>query len=185
MKSKATKNTKRTDGAGTPTLPSTEVAKPTPAGKAIKTAKTAMTLAKAHLARESKKHGGRWQWVEFPGPKGRESAGIVDILAIRKRWETTDLPGDEVLKHLDIFDIMLIQVKGGGAGMPTDQDIARMERVADLYRIDKILLYQWNEKKKAGTGYYVLNRETHEFGLLVKDGKDVFGKQLSSSRKKS
>ena len=111
-----------------------------------------MTLAKAHLARESKKHGGRWQWVEFPGPKGRESAGIVDILAIRKRWETTDLPGDEVLKHLDIFDIMLIQVKGGGAGMPTDQDIARMERVADLYRIDKILLYQWNVKKKAGTG---------------------------------
>ena len=189
MTSKAAKNTKPTDGAGSPGLPSTAVAKPTrgqeAAVKAIKTAKTAMTLAKAHLARESKKHGGRWQWVEFSGPQGRESAGIVDILAIRKRWETTDLPGDEVLKHLDIFDIMLIQVKGGGAGMPTDQDIARMERVADLYRIDKILLYQWNVKKKAATGYYVLNRETHKFGLLVEDGKEIFGKQLPSSRTKS
>lgn len=152
---------------------------------AIKTAKTAMTLAKAHLARESKKHGGRWQWVEFPGPNGRESAGIVDILAIRKRWKTSDLPEDEVLKHLDIFDIMLIQVKGGGAGMPTPIDIARMERVAAIYQIDRILLYQWNEKKKAGTGYRVLNRDTHEFGPVIQEGKDVFGKQLPSLRSKS
>ena len=61
----------------------TEKAEPTKmqvaAGKAIKTAKTATTLAKAHLARESNKHGGRWHWVDFPGPNGRESAGIVDI----------------------------------------------------------------------------------------------------------
>lgn len=189
MKSKATKNTKLIDGAGSAELLSTAVLELKPGQKAKiianKTAKTAMTLAKAHLARESKKHGGRWQWVEFPGPQGFESAGIVDILAIRKRWETTDLPGDEVLKHLDIFDIMLIQVKGGGAGMPTDQDIARMERVADLYRIDKILLYQWNVKKKAETGYYVLNRETHEFDLSVKAGKDVFGKHLPPSKTKS
>ena len=189
MTSKVSKNKKSTIAVESILPSSTEKVEPTKGQKAailaIKTAKTAMTLAKAHLARESKKHGGRWQWVEFPGPKGRESAGIVDILAIRKRWETTDLPGDEVLKHLDIFDIMLIQVKDGGAGMPTDQDIARMERVADLYRIDKILLYQWNVKKKAGTGYYVLNRETHKFGLLVEDGKDVFGKQLPSSKAKS
>lgn len=42
---------------------------------AIDTAKKATALAKAHLIRESRKHGGRWQWVDFPGPKGRESAG--------------------------------------------------------------------------------------------------------------
>lgn len=35
---------------------------------AIDTAKKATALAKAHLIRESRKHGGRWQWVDFPGP---------------------------------------------------------------------------------------------------------------------
>lgn len=145
------------------------------AEKAIKVAKMAMTLAKAHLARESKKHGGRWQWVEFPGPKGRESAGIVDILAIRKRWEKTGAPEDGVLKHLDVFDIMLIQVKGGGALMPNANDIARMERVADHYSIDKILLYGWNIKKKTETGFRVLDRETHQFGPVVQDSKEIFG----------
>jgi len=68
-------------------------------------------------------------------------------------------------------------------GSTTDQDIARMERVADLYRIDKVLLYQWNVKKKTETGYRLLNRENHGFGPLVKDGKDVFGKQLPSLAK--
>lgn len=145
------------------------------AKKAIKVAKMAMTLAKAHLARESKKHKGRWQWVEFSGPKGRESAGIVDILAIRKRWEKTGAPEDGVLKHLDVFDIMLIQVKGGGALMPDANDVSRMERVADHYRIDKILLYGWNIKKKTETGFRLLDRETHQFGPVVRDGKEIFG----------
>ena len=143
--------------------------------KTIKTAKTAITLAKAHLIRESRKHGGRWQWVDFPGPKGRESAGIADILAIRKRWDVSGLPEDQVLKHLDVFDIMLIQVKGGRAPMPTATDVARMERVADLYQIDKVLLYQWNDKKKTETGYRVLDRESHEFGPVVTDSKELFG----------
>ncbi|PKO70231.1 MAG: hypothetical protein CVU22_02515 [Betaproteobacteria bacterium HGW-Betaproteobacteria-16] len=142
---------------------------------AIKTAALATALAKAHLIRESRKHGGRWQWVDFPGPKGRESAGIVDILAIRKRWDVSGMPEDVVLKHLDVFDIMLIQVKGGRAKMPSAADIARMERVADLYRIDKVLLYQWNDQKKTETGYRVLDRESHEFGPVVRDSKGLFG----------
>ncbi len=142
---------------------------------AIKTAGVATALAKAHLIRESRKHGGRWQWVDFPGPKGRESAGIVDILAIRKRWDVSGMPKDEVLKHLDVFDIMLIQVKGGRAKMPSAADISRMERVADLYRIDKVLLYQWNDQKKTETGYRVLDRESHEFGPVVRDSKGLFG----------
>lgn len=148
------------------------------AGKAIKTAKTATTLAKAHLARESNKHGGRWQWVDFLGPKGRESAGIVDILAIRKRWKLSAGPEFEKLKHLDLFDIMLIQVKGGSAAMPTADDIARMEVVADHYNACNVLLYQWNEKDKQSTGFRVLNRDTHQFGDLVTDGSTVFGKVL-------
>lgn len=145
---------------------------------AIKVAKTATTLAKAHLIRESNKHGGRWQWVDFPGPNGRESAGIVDILAIRKKWAVPAAPEFKNLKHLDLFDIMLIQVKGGGAPMPTAEDVARMEAVADHYNACAVLLYQWNEKKKQDTGFRVLNRVTHQFGDLVIDGSAVFGKVL-------
>ena len=148
------------------------------AAKAIKTAKTATTLAKAHLARESNKHGGRWQWVDFPGPEGRESAGIVDILAIRKRWNLSSDLELQKLRHLDLFDIMLIQVKGGSAPMPTADDITRMELVADHYNACNVLLYQWNEKDKKATGFRVLNRETHQFGELVTDGSTVFGKVL-------
>ncbi|WP_382223192.1 hypothetical protein [Hydrogenophaga atypica] len=148
------------------------------AKKAIKTAKTAMTLAKAHLARESNKHGGRWQWVDFPGPNGRESAGIVDILAVRKKWDL--LPGAEFqkLKHLDLFDFMLIQVKGGSAPMPTADNIERLELVADHYNACTVLLYQWSENAKQATGFRVLNRGTHQFGELVTDGSTVFGKVL-------
>jgi hypothetical protein len=150
------------------------------AAGAIDTAKKATALAKAHLIRESRKHGGRWQWVDFPGPNGRESAGIVDILAIRKRWDLSEEPEDADLKHLDLLDIMLIQVKGGAAKTPSAEDIARMERVADRYHIGKVLLYQWNTKKKAETGYRILNRETHEFGPLVTDSKELFGKKWTS-----
>ena len=48
--------------------------------KSEATWKMANTLAKALAKRSSK----RWQFVDFLGPKGRESAGVVDILAIRK-----------------------------------------------------------------------------------------------------
>lgn len=149
------------------------------AQKAIKTAKTATTLAKAHLKRESNKHDGRWQWVDFPGPKGRESAGIVDILAIRKKWDVPVTEEFKNLKHLDIFDIMLIQVKGGSAPMPTADDIVRMEVVADHYHACNVLLYQWNEKNKQATGFRVLNRDAHQFGELITDGSAVFGKVLA------
>lgn len=145
--------------------------------KAIQTAKTATILAKAHLSRESRKYCGRWQWVDFLGENGRESAGIVDILAIRKRWEISRVPEDSVLKHLDLFDIMLIQVKGGSAKTPSASDIARMEHVADHYRIEKVLLYQWNETKKTDTGFRILNRETSMFGPVVKNGSEIFGKK--------
>ncbi len=145
----------------------------------MRTAKTATTLAKAHLKRESNKHKGRWQWVDFLGPNGRESAGIVDILAIRKKWDVPAQAEFKNLKHLDLFDIMLIQVKGGSAPMPTVDDISRMEEVADHYHACNVLLYQWNTKKKHLTGFRVLNRDTHQFGELITDGSAVFGKVLA------
>lgn len=64
----------------------------TPA-KVIRTAKWATTMTKWRVGFETggKRLGSvkvkptrRWQLVDFPGPAGRESAGIVHLMAIRK-----------------------------------------------------------------------------------------------------
>jgi hypothetical protein len=112
------------------------------------TGKMANTLAKALAKRFSK----RWQFVDFLGPHGRESAGIVDIVAIRKSGEKPKAPG---LKRLDLFDILLIQVKGGSAAKPNDKDIARLRGVSKYYHAKGVVLFQWKKKKQ--TGFSVLN----------------------------
>jgi hypothetical protein len=61
----------------------------------------------------------RWQLVSFPGPAGRESAGIVDLMAIRKNHATPN----GAFKRGDLFEIILIQIKGGGARRPKMDDI--------------------------------------------------------------
>ncbi len=144
--------------------------------KDIEPSKNIAVRAKAHFIRESRKHGSRWQWVHFPPPKSGESAGIAEILAVRKRYEVLSNHQGAVLKRLDALDILLINLRDHGAEMPSPEDIARMERVADLYRIGKVLLYQWNEREKTETGYRILNRETHRFGLVVRDSKELFFK---------
>lgn len=89
------------------------------ARRAQMTGKMANTLAKA-LA---KRYAYRWQFIDFLGPNKRESAGIVDILAIRKSSRT---PLPEGLKKLDAFDLQIIQVKGGKALRPSPAEILRM-----------------------------------------------------------
>jgi hypothetical protein len=105
------------------------------------TGKMANTLAKA-LA---KRYSHRWKFVDFRGPNGQESAGIVDIIAIRK---SSSVPSYPVLKKLDLFDIMLIQVKGGTARNPTAEEEQRLRVVADKYDADAIVLFRWNKEKK-------------------------------------
>ena len=112
------------------------------ARRAQVTGKMANTLAKA-LAR---RFGGRWQFVDFHGPKGYESAGIVDIVAIRKCGKQPDVPG---LKKLDLFDIQLIQVKGGSAPRPGPEDIARLRAVKAYYRATRVVLYEWVGGKRS------------------------------------
>jgi hypothetical protein len=112
------------------------------AEKAHTTGKMANTLAKALATRFSE----RWQFIDFRGPKGRESAGIVDILAIRKCGRLPTVPG---LKRLDLFDIQLIQVKGGSAQLPTKDEIARLRVVQEHYRADRVILFQWVKGKMA------------------------------------
>jgi len=85
----------------------------TPAQKARLTAKWATTMTRWHIGFviNGKRLGSakvkpirRWQLVGFPGPGGQESAGIVDLLAIRKNHKAWAVgPGTTILSILD-FD---------------------------------------------------------------------------------
>jgi hypothetical protein len=108
--------------------------------KARHTGRMANTLAKALAQRSAH----RWRFVDFRGPNGDESGGIVDIVAIRKSSKAPDAG----LKKLDLFDVTLIQVKGGTAKNPTADDIARLKLVRDRYCAQAIVLFAWNKDKK-------------------------------------
>ena len=106
--------------------------------KAIRTAKWATTMTRWHIGfvTNGKRLGSakvkptrRWQLVGFPGPGGRESAGIVDLLAIRKNHQKPKAP----FKRGDLFEIVLIQIKGGGAKRPDKSEIKRLRDVAKHY----------------------------------------------------
>jgi len=108
--------------------------------KAHATAMLATVLTKEKI----RKSGKRWQLVEFTGPEGRESAGIVDLLAIRKdhRQNTDFNPGD-------LFEIIIIQIKGGNPPKrPTREDIVRMKIVAEEYYAKNIILAEWKPGEK-------------------------------------
>jgi hypothetical protein len=109
--------------------------------KARRTGKMANTLAKALANR----YAYRWRFVDFRGPNGEESAGIVDIVAIRKSGKAPSIIG---LKKLDLLDIIIIQVKGGTAKDPTADDIARLKLVGKQYNAQAIVLFTWSKEKK-------------------------------------
>jgi hypothetical protein len=112
------------------------------ASKAQETGKMANTLAKALAMRFAK----RWRFIDFLGPKGRESAGIVDILAVRK-WGKD--PGVKGLKKLDLFEFQIIQVKGGSAPLPTKDEINRLRLVQKRYGAKRVILFEWVKDKRA------------------------------------
>lgn len=126
------------------------------AAKAIQTWKMANTLAKALAKRYSK----RWQFIDFLGSKGREAAGIVDILAIRKSGKKPPIDG---LKRLDLFEILVTQVKGGSAPLPNDDEIARLRIVADYYHAQNVILFQWKKGIGTETGYKILHTTRNEW----------------------
>jgi len=107
-----------------------------PPEKAHRTGQSAKRMTKWLITYTSK--GSKpWQIVSFEGPKGRESRGIVDLLAIRKDHRE---PKDETLKAGDLFEIILIQVKGGSSRRPTKDDIKRLKEVAKRYDAKDIIL---------------------------------------------
>ena len=80
--------------------------------KASRSGKWAITMTKWLITKAKGKT--TWQLVTFCGPKGGESVGIVDLVAIRKNHNRTT----NGLKRGDLFEIMLIQVKGGKSAGP-------------------------------------------------------------------
>ena len=133
--------------------------------------KMANTLAKA-LA---KRYSDRWQFIDFLGPAGHESAGVVDILAIRKSGKKPMIEG---LKSLDLFDIILIQVKGGSAGMPNSEDVERLKKVKFHYSAQEIVLFEWN-KSKSLTRFSVLDNGDV---WTEKTSAEIFGKPDKSKK---
>lgn len=129
---------------------------------AIRTAKWATTMTKWRIGFETNgkplvkpgvKPARRWQLVGFPGPAGRESAGIVDLMAIRKDHATAN--GE--FKQGDLFEIILIQIKGGGARWPNVRDIRRLRAVARRYHAKHVILAEW--VRGSHQNFYKLNKK--------------------------
>lgn len=115
---------------------------------AIRTAKWATSMTKWRIGFETRgkrvtkpgvRPARRWQLVSFPGPAGRESAGIVDLIAIRK----DHAKDNGRFKRGDLFEIILIQIKGGRARRPTMEDIQRLRAVAERYNARGVVLAEW------------------------------------------
>lgn len=94
----------------------------------------------------------RWQFVSFPGPAGRESRGIVDLIAIRRDHG----PAKGAFLSGDLFEIVLVQIKGGTAAWPTVADLERLAAVRRRYRAKAVVLASW--RKGAEPRFYVLRR---------------------------
>lgn len=83
----------------------------------------------------------RWHFLKFGGPGGRESRGVVDLIAVRKDHSTPR----NGLKRGDALQIILIQVKGGNAAKPTAEDAKRLRMVARRHGACAVLLAAWEK----------------------------------------
>lgn len=132
--------------------------------KAARTAKWAVTMTKWHIRRVASRV--RWQLVTFNGPSGNESAGIVDLLAVRK--DHGEPPRG--MKRGDALQIVLVQVKGGVAARPTADDTQRMRAAAHRIRARHLILAEW--KKGHPVQFSRLSRQNT--WLLVTDLASLF-----------
>lgn len=111
--------------------------------RASRTCRWAKTMT-AWLVSWSQTKGAKWHIVDFVGPSGCESRGIVDLLAVRKNHAVCG----GALKRGDLLDIILIQVKGGSAPFPTLEDINRLKKVARHHRARAIVLSEWRARTR-------------------------------------
>lgn len=135
-----------------------------PGRKAQKTARWARIMTKwlITFAGNAKR---KWKFVEFGGPTGSESRGIIDILAIRKDH------GQEVkgLKRGDLFEMIFIQTKGGTSPRPNEEDLKRLSRLAKIYDANAVVLAEW----KKGAHLQLYRLEGRQWRTTT--SKEVFG----------
>lgn len=123
---------------------------------AAATGKWAVTMAKVRIRQAlAAAPFPRWHLLTFSGPQGRESRGVVDLIAIRKDHGTPR----RGTKRGDCLEIILIQVKGGYSAQPTPEDALRLQAVGRHHRADNVLLATW--KKGTAAKFFSLrpNRE--------------------------
>jgi hypothetical protein len=138
-------------------------------GVARRTAKWAVTMTQVAIRRAvAGKKSPQWHFVKFDGPNGRESRGVVDLVAIRKDHAEHGTG----LKRGDALQIILIQVKGGSAANPTAEDAARLRIVAKRHGACGVLLAAWTKGREAR--FYSLHKRCPEWGE-VEDLRTLFG----------
>jgi len=112
----------------------------------------------------------RWHFLTFGGPHGRESRGVVDLIAVRKDHSRPR----SGLKRGDALQIILIQVKGGSAAKPTAEDAKRLRIVARRHGACEVLHAAWKEGK--GARFYSLQKETGALTQIeIDDLRAIFG----------
>jgi hypothetical protein len=109
-----------------------------------------------------------WHLLDFTGKGGRESRGVIDLIAVRKDHSTAR----KGLKRGDVLQIILIQVKGGNAAKPTPEDAARLRVVARRHGACGILLATWTKGNAAR--FYSLDKRRSEW-REVANLRTVFG----------
>ena len=146
---------------------------------AAHTAKWAVTMTKVRIRQAvAKTPFPRWHLVSFNGPDGRESRGVVDLIAVRKDHS---LPRTG-MKRGDTLQIILIQVKGGSAANPTIEDGERLRAVALLHHACGALLASWKKGKAAQFYSLRLNPVAGESDWIeVPDMKAIFVRAASNS----
>lgn len=97
-----------------------------------KSAQWARTMVKVQITKVATRRG--WEIANFLGKGGRESRGIVDLLAIRKDHAHVEFPRG------DLFEMILIQVKGGSSRWPTQEEVDRLRAVARRYHARDVVL---------------------------------------------
>ena len=112
----------------------------------------------------------KYQFVEFSGPNGGDSNGIVDLLAIKKNRNKKENK-KHGLSNADLLDIIQIQVKGRGSRPPKNDDKKRMKKIAKYYKFKETLLSRWDPSKEF---FPVFSRLTDQNTWQIVDAKTIF-----------
>ena len=112
----------------------------------------------------------KYQFVEFSGPSGGDSNGIVDLLVIKRNRNKKENK-KHGLSNADLLDMIQIQVKGGGSGPPSNADKKRMKKVAKYHKFKETLLSRWDPSKDFFPVFY---RLTDQNTWQIVDAKTIF-----------